>query len=210
MATTRTFSLAGALCLLASCVEPYDGPILSMSDAAPRREVERDGGAAPSGNPADERDGGAAPSGNIDGPSPGESPDGPMATGAAGCPAGFHACGDRCAPDTDPDTCGVACEPCPSIQGGDRTCDGRKCGITCPAGSKPCLDACVPESAPCDNTCQPGQNLCGGLCVDRQSLSACGPACTPCPSSPNGTAACDGDRCELTCKAGTTAAATRV
>ncbi len=197
MLTSRPFHLAGVLCLLASCVEPYDGPDLAIVDAGPGMAGERDGGAVPSGN-AD----GPAPGESLDGPAPGEGLDGPPPPAAVVCPAGFHACRDRCASDTDPDTCGVACEPCPSIQGGGRTCDGRKCGITCPAGSKPCLDACVPDNAPCDNTCQPGQNLCGGLCVDGKSVSACGPTCSPCPSSPSGTPSCDGEKCALACKAG--------
>ena len=189
MRTTRPASPTCALLLLlASCPEPYQGPVAPATATADARREEPD--AASGGSVAD---GPAAPDGAEADAAPVE---------VAPCPVGFHRCGDRCASDTEPDSCGLSCAPCPSIRGGTRTCDGRRCGIACPAGTRSCLDACIPETTVCDETCPPGQNPCGGLCVDGKSLSACGPSCSPCPSSPNGTTTCDGARCELTCKAG--------
>jgi hypothetical protein len=187
--TRPSTACALLLVLVASCPEPYNGPItpIPTTEAPDARKDDRDA---------------AAGAGAVDGPT---APDGAQTDAepeVAACPAGFHRCGDRCTSDLDPDSCGRSCEACPSIRGGTRTCDGRTCGISCPTGTKPCVDSCVPENAPCDDKCLPGQNLCGGLCVDGNSLSACGPACSPCPSSPNGTTTCDGTRCELICKAG--------
>jgi hypothetical protein len=120
------------------------------------------------------------------------------------CPSGNHRCDPGgCVASTSPDHCGLSCSACPAVAGGTATCDGTKCGGACPAGTKLCVDKCVPEAAACDGKCPPGANPCGGgLCVDGKSLSACGAACMPCPTSPNGVATCDGDRCALTCNAG--------
>src|SRR3954447_18393767 len=102
-----------------------------------------------------------------------------------GCPSGSHQCaGGGCVDSRSPEHCGLSCSPCPTVAGGTVTCDGTKCGAACPPGSKVCLDKCVPESDTCDGKCPPNTNRCsGGLCVDATSLSACGTACMPCPTS---------------------------
>ena len=109
--------------------------------------------------------------------------------------------------DTSPATCGLGCEACPGITDGEATCDGRRCGVNCPAGKQPCVDRCIAEGTPCGG-CPPGTNLCGGVCAPATSLSACGSACATCPFSRNGTSTCDGDKCQLTCEPGYHAAAT--
>jgi hypothetical protein len=58
-----------------------------------------------------------------------------------------------------------------------------------------------PDAGPVP-TCPPEQNACAGACVDPKSLTACGPACLRCPTDPNGTTSCDGERCDLVCNAG--------
>jgi hypothetical protein len=120
------------------------------------------------------------------------------------CQPGFHQCGGGgCVDSRSPEHCGLACSPCPPVTGGTATCDGTQCGASCPAGNKLCLDRCVPEATSCDGKCPAGTNPCGGgLCVDAKSLSACGTACMPCPTPPNGVASCNGDTCDLTCNAG--------
>jgi hypothetical protein len=138
----------------------------------------------------------------ADGPPAGPDQAPPIDPEPAGCNPGYHACGTSCVDNKSPASCGSSCEPCPAPSGGNATCDGVKCGVTCPTGQKPCLTACVPDNAACDSKCPAGQNACGGICVDAKNLAACGPACLPCPGSPNGTSSCDGQACALTCKAG--------
>ena len=116
------------------------------------------------------------------------------------CPAGFHRCKDKCASNTSLTSCGMACdEACPAIQDGTATCDGTRCGISCPADRRPCLNSCVLPNMPCDMVCPDDKNLCNGLCVDPTSLTACGKSCTTCPTSPDGVTTCDGTNCNLKC-----------
>jgi hypothetical protein len=68
-----------------------------------------------------------------------------------GCATGMHKCNDECVSSSDPSHCGLACAPCPTLTGGKGTCDGLKCGVECPAASKPCNDRCVEEAAACDD-----------------------------------------------------------
>jgi hypothetical protein len=156
-------------------------------------------------------DGGGSKDTSPDGPRPSVDAAPPAADGPAvpppdaapaGCNPGFHPCGAVCVDSRAPATCGNSCEPCPAPTGGSATCDGIKCGVTCPAGQKPCLTACIAADAPCDNICPAGKNNCNGLCVEATSLAACGPGCMPCPTSPGGTSSCDGTTCTLTCNAG--------
>ena len=130
--------------------------------------------------------------------------DGPAGAGSGGCPAGQHNCNGGCVDDKSPMNCGVSCDACPQIAGGDATCDGTKCGVTCPAGKKPCLslNQCVGMDEACAGTCPDGKNPCNGLCVDPKTKTACGSACTVCPTAVNGTTDCDGTQCTLTCNPG--------
>jgi hypothetical protein len=174
-----------AVALVAACPSP-------RSEDTGSPAVERLDG--PSGGRSD---GAPGPSAESDGPS---AADGSEGTGDT-CTSGFHVCRGVCVQNSSVENCGVACEPCPTIEGGAAVCDGVKCSVTCPPGKKPCLKACVDQAAVCAN-CPPGQNPCGGLCVDARALTACGPSCTPCPTSPNGDTSCDGETCSLKCKPG--------
>jgi hypothetical protein len=166
------------LATLAGCPDPRNEPV---SDASVQIATD---GRAP-----------MRPSGGGDGPAPDPA--------LPSCPSGQHACAGRgCVENASPDSCGSLCDPCPNIQGGTPTCDGVRCGVSCPAGNVPCLDACLPMGSACDGTCPAGKNLCGGICVDSRSLTACGRSCTQCPTSPVGQASCDGETCALVCNTG--------
>jgi hypothetical protein len=108
--------------------------------------------------------------GAIDRPTPGveptETPAEPPATDPA-CQAGFHKCDNVCKDSRNPLHCGIACSPCPSIGGGQATCDGIKCNVTCPPDKKACpsLNSCIGLTEPCEGTCPAGQNPCNGACV---------------------------------------------
>jgi hypothetical protein len=106
------------------------------------------------------------------------------------CPPGQHACGGVCANDDDPRTCGQGCSPCAAPAGGAATCDGAICGTACPSGTELCNGACIDATAPCSDSCPADTRDCGGLCVALDSLSACGPACAPCPVPVGGEATC--------------------
>jgi hypothetical protein len=163
--------------------------------ADPRSEPLNEGITPPRLGPAGAVD--ARPAAPADGPA-GTVPRDPR------CPEGQHMCEQGgCVDNTSYRTCGLGCTECPGITGGTATCDGVTCGVSCPAGSKPCLDACVPEGSTCDSTnCPAGKNRCGDICVEATSLSSCGPACKPCPASPHGKSSCDGEKCDLTCDEG--------
>jgi hypothetical protein len=168
-----------------------------------------DGASAPGPSPAVGAGGGVA-AGSDAGSSGGPPVDAPVVEAGGrpqdpGCQPGYHVCaGLGCVDSRSADHCGTACSPCPPVRtgGGAATCDGTKCGVSCPAGQKPCVDACVPEATACDGKCPPNTNSCNALCVDSKSLSACGPACIPCVTSPNGVSTCNGDICELKCTQG--------
>ncbi len=149
--------------------------------------------------PTGKTDAGAGGGGNMRGAS-----DGPPAGDAqtTACEPGFHVCGGKCVDSTSANSCGVACEPCASVQGGTPFCMAGKCAVTCPGGQKTCLDSCVPMDAVCDEVCPAGKNPCGGICVDATSRTACGTSCSVCAASDHGTATCDGDKCDLKCEAG--------
>jgi hypothetical protein len=123
-------------------------------------------------------------------------------TGSGGKPVdpgdgtgGTAAGGSMGGPDaTAPDVFGVG--------GTSGTDAGNPVEISCGAAMKECNGMCIAEDAPCGDTCPTGKNLCKGVCVDGTSTTACGTACTVCPTSANGTASCDGDKCDLTCAAG--------
>jgi hypothetical protein len=167
-----------ALCL-ASCVDPRH---------------------APPDPPNPTRDNGDAGPG-VDTARP-DLPPGPSTTPAAGaCEPGFHACDGTCVNSADVKHCGIACDPCPQIQGGETSCDGQSCKVRCPTGQKPCDDKCVAENAACAG-CAAGKNACNGICVLATDKTACGPTCTVCPSSANGKTDCNGTECLLTCDPG--------
>lgn len=145
--------------------------------------------------------------------------------GACVCAAGFHACGEVCARDTAPETCGDRCAPCPTAANGAATCSGGRCGVTCNTGFHLCGGACVSNTSvascgasctacpagggtpSCDGTrcgvvCPTGNHACAGACVSDTSVSSCGASCTPCPTSPNGVTRCVAAQCQLACRSG--------
>jgi hypothetical protein len=185
--------------LVLSCSQPFN---MAPPDGSPSSGPDTGGQSGSAGNPGPIVGTAGGASGGLDAPQAGLDAGSPGSDPA--CAAGSHQCpGGGCVSSMSPDHCGVSCSPCPGVAGGSPTCDGTRCGASCPAGSKPCVDKCVPEATACDGKCPPNMNLCGGgLCVDSKSLSACGPTCMPCPTSPNGVTTCNGDTCELKCNGG--------
>ena len=50
------------------------------------------------------------------------------------CAAGFHLCAGTCSPDTDANSCGSRCDPCPVPENGSAVCVARACDFTCDLG----------------------------------------------------------------------------
>jgi hypothetical protein len=99
--------------------------------------------------------------------------------------------------------CGVSGSPCPTVVGGEATCNGSACGGTCPAGKELCLGECIPAGSPCDMNCKtPGTHNCNSVCVQNTDPNTCGASCDPCKAPPGGTATCDGTTCGFTCDQG--------
>jgi hypothetical protein len=71
------------------------------------------------------------------------------------CKPGFHACGNTCVSNTDPDTCGTECTPCPAPPANaDVTCNGTGCGYACRSGYHDCGGWCQVNGQGCD-VCPP-------------------------------------------------------
>lgn len=179
---------------LSGCAEPRSAaPDMGVAPARPEAGPE-------AGGPKDVP---AAP--DVPGSSPGgDDANPPVVVTDTACPAGFHTCGNACVDDLSVATCGASCQACPSIAGGEATCDGIRCGVKCPAGKKVCASSasCIGVDEACDGSCPAGKNACNGVCVAATDKGACGAACTVCPTSPAGTASCDGTQCSLACNAG--------
>lgn len=131
---------AGCLKLRTNCAERMGDDPVCREDVAP---VGADGAVID------------APMGTHDAPVPETPPRDvarPKPSDWGACEAGFHRCGDVCRSDISPSHCGIACEPCPGIRGGEATCDGSKCGVACPAGKTACLATgeCVGIGGACD------------------------------------------------------------
>jgi hypothetical protein len=81
----------------------------------------------------------------------------------AACPANEHICGLVCEPDSSLDTCGDACDPCPSVPNGTATCNGAACGASCAGTDKicngGCIDACYTCSPKAIPRCTNGFNI---------------------------------------------------
>lgn len=85
------------------------------------------------------------------------------------CPLSQHVCGNACVSDNDVRTCGTSCSPCAVPTIGTATCDGRNCGVSCPAGTSECVVGdCTPlmssaeHCGRCNNPCPAG--CAGGSC----------------------------------------------
>jgi hypothetical protein len=155
-------------------------------------------------NPTDRPEGGVGRDSAADRPGPSGSGGAPAVANSEGCDPGFHKCDGVCVDGKLTANCGAACDPCPAITGGEATCDGAKCGVSCPAGKKICAatNACIGPDDPCEGTCPVGKNACNGLCVAATEKTACGPSCASCPAPANGKSECDGTQCVLTCNPG--------
>jgi hypothetical protein len=165
------------LCL-AACVSPRSTPVADP----PATMRDKDAGPAEVGRPDTATTPAPAPTANT-------------------CEPGFHACDGVCVNSSDVKHCGIACDPCPQITGGETSCDGQSCKVRCPTGQKPCDDKCVAENAACAG-CPMGKNACNDICVLATDKTACGPGCVVCPSSANGKSECNGTECVLTCDPG--------
>jgi alpha-tubulin suppressor-like RCC1 family protein len=53
--------------------------------------------------------------------------------------------------------------------------------------------------------CPAGNHACLGQCVSNDAPATCGSSCSPCPTTANGTATCDGNACGVTCDPGSLA-----
>jgi hypothetical protein len=166
----------------------------------PATDLQRTGGHSGGGGSG----GGAGKSGSAGaGPVDGPSGDEGGTRADEGCGPGTHVCAGKCLADDSIESCGSSCQPCPSITGGTPTCDGKRCGVKCPDGQKPCDDRCIGETEICPRTCQPGFHDCGGVCVDNAKVTSCGIACDSCPAAPaGGYATCDGSKCDFACDVG--------
>lgn len=94
------------------------------------------------------------------------------------CIKGTHECGQTCASDVDPKTCGSSCTPCPALDNATSTCDNGQCGFLCTSPFSDCngdpKDGCETKGPctvdDCSNRCLPGQKCCfstfgAGSCV---------------------------------------------
>lgn len=166
------------------------------------------GGGGGGGDSNTTPDAGDGPSRPSDAPLPGDSavlPPRDMGSppDMLSCAPGTHPCDNRCVDDKAVATCGTSCEACPAIRGGTATCDGMKCGVACPTGTKPCLGECIPEARSCVGACPTGTHDCQGVCADNRSVNSCGTtACAPCPAPAGARATCDGTRCDFVCETG--------
>jgi hypothetical protein len=192
--TVVTVAFTG--CLNLQDIRKCSDPLADKNNCQPDVDVNRPGTGG-NGRPPNQNPDSPVASGGAGGNS-GTGPESP-ATGT-GCDPGFHKCDGVCKDSKQTTNCGFACDPCPEIQGGMATCDGTRCGIQCPAGQKPCDDKCIAMDAPCGG-CPAEKNPCNGICVAATDKTACGPSCTVCPTSPNGTTTCDGE-CKLECNPG--------
>ena len=139
------------------------------------------------------------------------------------CDSPFELCGESCV-DTggDPFHCGgcdVECGEAEHCRFGkcrevedcrEEGCEGLS---VCDETSGRCVPGCT-SNGQCGNrgefcdadtmrcTCDPAEHLCAGRCADDTATATCGDRCTPCPTDPNGSAACDGGECGLDCAGG--------
>ena len=101
------------------------------------------------------------------------------------CAAGAHACGDTCADDASPATCGDRCTPCPGVAHGMGACAAGVCTVACSAGYQACDGACVAcptvgvhatscrASACVVDVCDPGYGPCAsGCCPFTHTVAA--------------------------------------
>ena len=58
------------------------------------------------------------------------------------------------------------------------------------------------QRCPATTPARPGRTSATGSASSPTSVTACGPMCTACPMSPNGTTSCDGTQCALKCNDG--------
>jgi hypothetical protein len=78
------------------------------------------------------------------------------------CSSSQHACNGRCANNSSPLTCGNRCDPCPSSENAEATCDGTNCGTRCRADSALCTDGrCAPNRWSFESTSVDGFTISG-------------------------------------------------
>ncbi|MDP1920448.1 MAG: hypothetical protein Q8L14_29660 [Myxococcales bacterium] len=85
------------------------------------------------------------------------------------CNFGFHRCGNQCVSNSDVNSCGSRCTPCPAAAGSTATCVsvGTTDAFTC---------ACAPGSALCGSTCvAPALATCSshGTCSEAGGSQSC-------------------------------------
>lgn len=130
--------------------------------------------------------------------------------------------GNQCVADACPSgqrLCEGQCSTCPTQFVVETECRGAQCvAADCEYFGEISYGACGTGCVSCpaytwiyqctaDDQCWPvecaeGYQACTGTCVDNTSVDHCGTRCTPCPTSANGTATCDGTSCGFDCSAG--------
>jgi hypothetical protein len=92
------------------------------------------------------------------------------------CAAGAHACGDVCASDSSPGTCGDRCTPCPDVAHGEAACVAGECAAACDPGYEACGGACVacPTAGVARTSCHES------ACVVDACAEGYGPCSTGC------------------------------
>lgn len=93
------------------------------------------------------------------------------------CKPGYHACGGRCAVNTDPAACGAACTVCPVPANAAATCQADTCAFQCNAGFGNCdqdpANGCEVSFATDPQHCGGCNLVCNGTCNNG--------VCTPAP-----------------------------
>ncbi len=146
----KKLGLHGLFCLFAACTESTtlplgDGSIDSTLDAA-TADTARD---------TSTQDGALDTSTDVP---------------SISCTSGFHACGTRCASNTDVNSCGSSCAPCASDANGVAACNNGTCVLTCAAGFRLCGNACrnttsdLAHCGECGRACNSAQLCLAGAC----------------------------------------------
>lgn len=86
------------------------------------------------------------------------------------CRAGYHACGDKCAVDTDPKACGPTCAVCPDAPNADGVCNANACALECAPNFADCnaspADGCEANLRTDNLNCGACNKPCNGTCTN--------------------------------------------
>ncbi len=123
---------------------------------------------------------------------------------AASCRSGEHVCSGECVSNSDRDTCGTRCTPCPSPSDhGYADCASGQCKTICYSGYTNCGTECVtcPTDGVATTTCS------GNACVPATCSAGrklCGTTCSVCPEGATATTCVSGKCTATACGVGFT------